>query len=171
MRGLIGFGVLVCVVAAFVVHPAPLPEPARQFWTQAASGQLVEQHVEGHTFVIDTVAIGEVTRPYTPRAIAMSGPATLHVVGWAFDPATRRTADRLVFRIDRGAWNSAQYHISRPDVAAALVAPEAADCGFRAEIATGRLPLGIHTVEFATVVGNNAPIDLTSTVALAVRGR
>ncbi|MDB5041236.1 MAG: hypothetical protein JWN27_1962 [Candidatus Eremiobacteraeota bacterium] len=174
VRGLVGVGIVACVVTAAAIRPAALPPEARSAWLPAASQVAVDvpssTHGKGHTFALDVVTIGARTLPYQDQPYAVERGTLLQIRGWAFDPALRRTADHVAARVDAGAWKYATYHVARPDVAAALSVPHAADCGFLVTVPTGGLAPGQHTIEIATVTGATR-IPLTDAVRLFLSAR
>jgi hypothetical protein len=175
VRGLVGVGITACVVTAAVIRPAALPPEARSAWLPAASRVAAvdapsNAHLKGHTFALDVVTIGSRTLPYQDQPYAIERGAALQIRGWAFDPALRRTADRVAVRTDAGPWKYATYHVARPDVAAALGVPRAADCGFLVTVATGGLAPGQHTIEIATVTGGTR-IPLTDAIRVILSAR
>jgi hypothetical protein len=174
VRGLVGVGIIACAVTAAVIRPAALPPEARSAWLPVASQVAVDgaasAHVKGHTFALDAVKIGSRVLPYQNQPYEIERGAPLQIGGWAFDPTLRRTADRLAVRIDAGAWKDAAYHVARPDVAAALAVPHAADCGFVFTVSTLGLKPGQHTIEIATVTGANR-IPLPDAVRLILSAR
>jgi len=174
VRGLVGVGIIACVVTAAVIRPAPLPPEARSAWLPVASQVAVDvpsnTHLKGHTFALDVVTIGSSMLPYQDQPYAIERGAPLQIRGWAFDPALRRTADHVAGRIDAGAWKDATYHVARPDVAAALGVPHAADCGFLLTVPTVGLTPGQHTIEIATVTrGTRIPLPEGIRLILSAR--
>jgi hypothetical protein len=174
VRGLVGVGIIACVVAAAVIRPAALPPEARSAWLPAPSQVAVDApgstHLKGHTFALDLVTIGSHTVPYQDQPYSVARGAQLQVRGWAFDPALRRTADHLTVRVDGGPWKDGEYHVARPDVAAALGVPQAADCGFILTVPTVGLAPGQHRIEIATVTGGTR-IALPEDVRLLLSAR
>ncbi|MDQ6943013.1 MAG: hypothetical protein M3169_10945 [Candidatus Eremiobacteraeota bacterium] len=167
VRAGIGAGILACVVAAVAVPTSPLAGSARARWS---SGNPVARHVLNRTYTIDATAIAGRERPYAGAPLSVPGRDDVSVRGWAFDPATRRSADRFVYRVDGGPWRDAAYHLPRPDVAAALGLPDALASGFRADVAAGALAPGTHRVAFATIAGTaTQPIPQALTVVVTAR--
>ena len=167
VRAGIGAGILACVVAAVVVPTSPLTGSARAIWS---SGKAVSRRVPRRTFTIDTTAAAGVERPYARAALSIKRGDGLAVRGWAFDPATRRSAERLVYRVDRGPWRDAAYHVPRPDVAAAFALPGALDSGFRADVASSALAPGTHRVTFAMIT-RTIELPIRESVTVVVRAR
>jgi hypothetical protein len=116
------------------------------------------------------VMIGSRILPYQDQPYAIERGTRFQIRGWAFDPALQRTADHIADRIDAGAWKDATYHVARPDVAAALGVPHAADCGFLITVPTAGLTPGQHTIEIATVTrGTRTPLPQDIRIILSVR--
>jgi hypothetical protein len=174
VRGLVGVGIIACVVTAVIIRPVALPPEARSAWLPVARQVVVDSpgntHVKGHTFALDVVTIGSSALPYQDQPYAMKRGAQLQIRGWAFDPALRRTADQIAVRIDAGAWKDGTYHVARPDVAAALGVPNAADCGFLLTVPTFGITPGPHTIEIATVTrGTRIPLPEDIRLILSAR--
>ncbi len=167
VRAGIGAGILACVVAAVALPTSPLAGSVRARWS---SGSPAVRHVLHRTFTIDATAVAGRERPYASAPLSVPAGTGLAVRGWAFDPATRRSADRFVYRVDRGPWRDAAYHLPRPDVAAAFALPGALASGFRADLPAGTLSRGTRRVTFATIVGTaTQPIPQVLTVIVTGR--
>lgn len=163
----LGAGILACAVAAIAVPSSPLATSARAKWS---TGSAVFRHIANRTFTIDATIVGGRERPYARAPLVLRAGSGLAVRGWAFDPALRRSAERLVYRIDGGAWRDASYHVPRPDVAAAFGMPALADTGFRADLPAGALGPGTHHVKLATMTGTGVQ-QLPDELTVVVRGR
>ena len=167
VRAGISAGILACVVAAVAVPASPLAGSVRARWS---SGSPAAHHVLHRTFTIDATAAAGRERPYAGAPVAVQAGDDLSVRGWAFDPATQRSAERFVYRVDRGPWRDAAYHIPRPDVAAAFGLPGVLASGFRADVAAGALSPGTHRVAFATIAGT-APQPIPQALTVIVTAR
>jgi hypothetical protein len=143
-------GVLVCAGAALALRPAPLPAAAGARWTARAAQGEHERRLRT-TWRLEAVEVGGRHVDYIGQVLLLERGERLRLAGFAFDPVLRRTAARLLYRVDGGPWHEARYHLPRPDVPAALDAPGAADSGF--ELATGTLARGSHELVLATSAG------------------
>jgi hypothetical protein len=149
VAGLLGAGVLACGAAALALRPAPLPAAAGARWEALAARADREPRIN-RTWAIDSYAAGEQNVVYAGQVLALRRGEPLAFSGWAFDPEVRKTAARLLYRVDGGAWREARYHLPRPDVPVALSAPGTGDSGFAVEVRTGPLAPGPHELELAT---------------------
>lgn len=160
--------IFAAAVTAATLPSNPVPPSAVEAWARIERSW--GTHAQGRSFIIDTVASGSQQQPFRGAALSVARDQPLFVRGWAFDPNLQRTADQLVYRIDAGPWLAAQYHISRPDVAAALHLPLVADSGFEVNVPPGALAPGRHIVEIGTVTGAVPPNTLPQPVVIDVRG-
>lgn len=169
--GLIIAGIAVCAITVFAVRPQPLPPAAQARWAQIAAAQVAGQPVNGRTFVIDGVIAEGRDHPGAGEIVVSTRAAMLRVHGWAFDPTSLRAASGVAYRVDRGAWQSAGYHIARPDVSSFFGYQDAVNSGFDAHISTAGWPSGRHEVELSTVgpAGSHTPFGVQIRVALRAR--
>jgi hypothetical protein len=172
VRAVLALVALTCAVAAVLTHPEPLGAPARVAWIRAEEGERYDHHVLAKTFAIDVVSAGTVHASYSAAPIDVMRGARVRAVGWAFDPRSSSVADRFLMRIDSRGWsNAGEYHMARPDVAAAFGRPRLRDCGFAAIANTSGLRPGLHRIEFATQIGRDPPMRLAQTITIRVLDR
>jgi hypothetical protein len=171
VRGVLGLAVFSCAVTAIVVRPVPLRAPARAIWTGAASAASSD-HIASRTFAIDAVAAGAASGPYSASPVMVVRGTPVRVIGWAYDPRSKRTAKRFLVRTDANPWRrDGSYHLARPDVAAAFKLPGVGDSGFVVVAQTSRLGPGYHRIAFATETDRSPPRPLTATVTVLVQNR
>jgi hypothetical protein len=150
VTGMLAAAALTCAVAAAMLRPEPLPAADAPRWIELAKHGHGEPHLFGITWRIDAIDAGTVHLTYTEQILPLRRGDRLAVRGWALDPTLRRTAAGVEYRLDRGPWHHAHYHLPRPDVVAALNLTGSADSGYSVTIPTAALAPGPHELELAT---------------------
>ncbi len=177
----IGAAALACVLLIAVQRPVTLPLQAAALWRAPAFQPAARPPQFGRTYYIDGVTVGAAGSPeqvvpsssveHADVVVVVRG-QRVAVRGWAIDPDNGWVAaDRFVFRVDRGPWQTAQYHQRRPDVAIALALSLAAESGFSFDLGTSVLRAGTHTIEMATSSNHSRRRILRQLIVLAVKDR
>lgn len=167
VTGVLAACVLICAGAAVSLRPAPLPVADASRWIALAKTSLGRQPVYLISWQIDAIDAGPQHLGYPAQLPPIRAGERLAIAGWALDPARRRTAAGVDYRIDRGPWRPAQYHLPRPDVAVTKGLTGSADSGYAAVVPTGALAPGTHTLELA-VTGAHGRQAMTPTVRFTV---
>jgi hypothetical protein len=151
VTGMLAAAALTCAVGAAMLQPEPLPAVDAARWIELAKRTHGDEHRFGSTWRIDTIDVGATRLSYTDQILRLPQGDQLTVRGWALDPALRRTAADVEYRLDRGSWHHARYHLPRPDVGVALNPTGSGDSGYSVAVPTAALAPGPHELELATV--------------------
>jgi hypothetical protein len=102
------------------------------------------------------------------HTLTVSRTEALTINGWALGEDAQR-GSMLVYRVDSGPWLSAEYGVSRPDVAQSMHRSDVAACGFFARVPIATVAPGRHALVFALLVSGNRLETIDDPLPLVVR--